>query len=75
MVLGVSTILGLYMVFYYKYAISGLRQLRAKEKRLGIRYTFDNLEEIRKWRAKSWDARIFLFFYNKASWVFSRRWF
>ncbi|AKF50378.1 hypothetical protein PsyrH_07840 [Pseudomonas syringae pv. syringae HS191] len=53
-----STILTLYLLFHYRFAIRGLIVLMQKEKN-NVPYTFANIEEIREARDKWWLSRLF----------------
>jgi len=58
-IMGLCASLGLYMFFYYRKVISGLPRLSAEERQLKTTYTFEDIEEIRQWRAHSPLARLF----------------
>ncbi|PWU27096.1 hypothetical protein DK254_31800 [Pseudomonas sp. RW407] len=63
LIAGSAVLIGLYMLFYYRHAISGLRWLKQQE-RSGKRYTFANIEDIRQWRTQSWAANLFVYLGN-----------
>jgi hypothetical protein len=55
----------LVVMFYVRNTIADLQQIKSEERRLGIRYTFGNLEEIQAWRNRAWAPRLFRYFYTK----------
>lgn len=57
----------LFLVFNARKDIAAMHHLKREESRLGIRYTFGNLEEIRQWRADSWFARTFASLYSAST--------
>jgi hypothetical protein len=48
---------GIYIIVYFHPAIRGLYLLKRTESRNHAHYEFENLKEIREWRARSWSAR------------------
>ena len=65
----VSTLL----MFYARNTIADLQQIKSEERRLGIRYTFGNLEEIQAWRNRAWAPRLFRYFYTKLQSAFGQQ--
>ncbi|MED5611465.1 hypothetical protein VV867_27505 [Pseudomonas sp. JH-2] len=58
--MALSASFGLYQFLHYRKVIAGLPRLHVEERRLKTTYTFENIEEIRQWRARSPLARLFV---------------
>ncbi|MBJ7223504.1 MULTISPECIES: hypothetical protein [unclassified Brenneria] len=63
----------LVVMFYARNTIADLQQIKSEEHRLGIRYTFGNLEEIQAWRNRAWAPRLFRYFYTKLQSAFGQQ--